>query len=49
MGLSAAKHLAAKGANVVIVAQDVPKLEAALREIKVRQIFLAKKQILIQR
>jgi 3-dehydrosphinganine reductase len=36
LGLSIAKHLASKGANVVIVAQDVPKLEAALEEIKVR-------------
>jgi short chain dehydrogenase len=36
LGLSVAKHLASKGANVVIVAQDVPKLEAALEEIKVR-------------
>jgi predicted Fe-Mo cluster-binding NifX family protein len=35
--LSIAKQLASKGANVVIVAQNVPKLEAALEEIKVRK------------
>lgn len=36
MGKSLAKQLAKKGANVVIVARDVKKLEAALEEIKVR-------------
>jgi 3-dehydrosphinganine reductase len=34
LGLSIAKLLAARGANVVIVAQDVRKLEAALAEIQ---------------
>jgi 3-dehydrosphinganine reductase len=34
MGKSIAKHLAAKGANVVIVARNVGKLEEALRQIK---------------
>jgi 3-dehydrosphinganine reductase len=34
LGLSVAKQLAAKGANVVIVAQTIPKLKAAVEEIK---------------
>ncbi|KAF7547160.1 hypothetical protein G7046_g9087 [Stylonectria norvegica] len=34
MGLSVAKKLAAKGANVLIVARSVGKLEAAVQEIK---------------
>ncbi|KAI3399374.1 hypothetical protein diail_7101 [Diaporthe ilicicola] len=34
MGLSAARQLAAKGANVIIIARNQPKLEAALTEIK---------------
>jgi 3-dehydrosphinganine reductase len=34
MGLSIAKLLASRGANVVVVAQDVRKLEAAVAEIK---------------
>jgi len=36
MGKGLAKLLARKGANVVIVARDVKKLETALEEIKVR-------------
>ena len=36
MGKGLAKLVAKKGANVVIVARDVKKLEAALEEIKVR-------------
>jgi 3-dehydrosphinganine reductase len=35
MGKSVAKQLAAKGANVLIVARNVGKLEAALAEIQV--------------
>lgn len=35
MGKSVAIQLAEKGANVIIVARDVKKLEDALREIKV--------------
>jgi 3-dehydrosphinganine reductase len=35
MGLCVAKRLAAKGANLIIVSRSVPKLEAALEEIKV--------------
>lgn len=36
MGLSVARQLSAKGANVVIVSRSVEKLEAALKEVKVR-------------
>lgn len=35
MGLSAASQLAAKGANVIIIARNQGKLDAALTEIKV--------------
>lgn len=35
MGLSAAGQLAAKGANVIIIARNQKKLDAALTEIKV--------------
>ena len=35
MGLGIAKKLASKGANVVIVAQNVPKLENATKAISV--------------
>jgi 3-dehydrosphinganine reductase len=35
MGLSVAKILAQKGANIVIVSRNVEKLESALQEIKV--------------
>ena len=35
MGLSAAKKLAAKGANVIIVSRSVNKLEEALKQVKV--------------
>jgi 3-dehydrosphinganine reductase len=35
MGKSVAKQLATKGANLIIVARTVAKLEAALAEIKV--------------
>lgn len=35
MGLSAARQLAAKGANVIIIARSQQKLEAALTQIKV--------------
>lgn len=37
MGLSAAKMLAAKGANVILVSRSVSKLETALQEVQVRQ------------
>lgn len=35
MGLSVAKKLAQRGANVVIVAQNIPKLENAVKIIAV--------------
>lgn len=35
MGLSAARQLAAKGANVIIISRSQQKLDAALAEIKV--------------
>jgi short-subunit dehydrogenase len=35
MGLNVAKILAQKGANIMIVARNVEKLESALQEIKV--------------
>ena len=35
MGRSVAKLLASKGANVAIVAQDVPKLQEAIKYISV--------------
>jgi len=35
MGLGVAKLLSSKGANIVIVARDITKLEAALKEIAV--------------
>lgn len=35
MGLSVARQLAAKGANVIIIARSQQKLDAALAEIKV--------------
>ncbi|KAK2608796.1 3-dehydrosphinganine reductase [Conoideocrella luteorostrata] len=34
MGLSVAKQLAAKGANVIIISRSVPKLEEALKAVK---------------
>ena len=37
MGLGVAKLLASKGANVVIVARDVSKLETAIETISVRE------------
>ncbi len=40
MGLAAARQLAAKGANIIIVARSVEKLETALGEIKVRTYLL---------
>lgn len=40
MGKAVACQLAAKGANVVIVARTVPKLEAALDAVKVRRMVL---------
>ena len=40
-GLSVAKKLAQKGANVVIVAQNVTKLENAVKEISVSSRFLS--------
>jgi 3-dehydrosphinganine reductase len=36
MGKAVAIQLAQKGANVIIVARDVPKLKGALEEIRVR-------------
>jgi 3-dehydrosphinganine reductase len=39
MGKSVAKQLAAKGANIIIVARNVGKLEEALGQIKVRLTF----------
>ena len=36
MGLGLAKRLSQKGGNVVIVAQNVPKLQNALRDVSVR-------------
>jgi 3-dehydrosphinganine reductase len=39
MGKSVAKQLAAKGANIIIVARNVGKLEEALGQIKVRSTF----------
>lgn len=46
MGKSVAIQLAEKGANVIIVARDVKKLEDALREIKVffHPLFTLNKQ-----
>lgn len=35
MGLSVARQLAAKGANVIVIARSQQKLDAALAEIKV--------------
>lgn len=40
MGLSVAKILAQKGANILIVSRNVAKLESALQEIKVIDHFL---------
>lgn len=37
MGLSAACQLAAKGANIIIIARNQQKLDAALAEIKVSE------------
>lgn len=39
MGLSAARQLAAKGANVVIISRNAEKLEKALVEVKVGGIL----------
>lgn len=36
MGLSVARRLAGKGANIIIIARSQQKLDAALTEIKVR-------------
>jgi short-subunit dehydrogenase len=37
MGLAAARQLSAKGANIVIAARSVDKLESAIKEIQVRR------------
>lgn len=42
MGRAAAKQLAAKGANVVIVARNVDKLKAALEYIAVSSIYISR-------
>lgn len=36
LGVAAAKQLAAKGAHIIIVSRNVGKLEAALKEVRVR-------------
>lgn len=36
LGLAAAKQLAAKGANIVLVSRSIDKLQAALEDVKVR-------------
>lgn len=38
MGLSAARQLAAKGANIIIISRSQQKLDIALAEIKVRDV-----------
>lgn len=39
MGLSVAKILAQKGANVAIIARDITKLSHALAELEVRRVL----------
>jgi 3-dehydrosphinganine reductase len=40
MGLSVAKQLAAKGANIILVSRSASKLEEALKVVKVRTALL---------